>query len=349
MMNISENNRFFKALCKFAKIGELTANPERLSGGLLHEMYKVETSQGWYAVKILNPKIMQRKDALHNFIHSEEIANLASKQIPALPAMRLNGGSVQRSDEQYYLIFDWVEGTSLKQNEIRISHSREVGRMLGKIHHLNLAKHLASQNVHLETVSLLDWEGYLTIGTEKSADWVPTLGHLKDKLIELNEAAFQASSTLSSSRVISHRDLDSKNILWDSNGPIIIDWESAGYIHPMLDLVETLLYWSQDEQGNVDKAKFNAFLDGYEEVYPQLRVDWQAVLSLSFWSKLKWLEYNLKRSIGIDSIDNNDQLAGREQVRTTLNELDRDATQIPRLNSWLNEHMNVNKGVDGIS
>lgn len=348
-MNVSENNRFFNSLCKFAQIGELTASPERVSGGLLHEMFKMETSQGWYAIKVLNPKIMKRKDALQNFIHSEEIAYLASKQIPALPAMRVNGGSVQHSDEQYYLIFDWVQGTSLRQNDITTRHSHEVGRMLGKIHHLNLAKHLEGQNVHLEAVSLLDWEGYLTIGTEKSADWVPTLLSLKDKLIELNKAAFQASSTLSSSKVISHRDLDSKNILWDSNGPIIIDWESAGYIHPMLDLVETVVYWSQDEQGNVDKARFNAFLDGYGQIYPQLRVDWKAVLSLSFWSKLKWLEYNLKRSIGIDSMDNDDQLAGMEQVRTTLNELQRDATQIPRLDSWLNEHMNVNKGVDGIS
>ena len=39
---------------------KLKQPPLRLSGGLMHKMYKLETDQGIYALKLLNPFIMQR-------------------------------------------------------------------------------------------------------------------------------------------------------------------------------------------------------------------------------------------------------------------------------------------------
>ena len=37
---------------------KLKQPPLRLSGGLMHKMYKLETDQGIYALKLLNPFIM---------------------------------------------------------------------------------------------------------------------------------------------------------------------------------------------------------------------------------------------------------------------------------------------------
>ena len=46
---------------------KLKQPPLRLSGGLMHKMYKLETDQGIYALKLLNPFIMQREDAMENY------------------------------------------------------------------------------------------------------------------------------------------------------------------------------------------------------------------------------------------------------------------------------------------
>ncbi len=48
------------------------------------------------------------------------------------------------------------------------------------------------------------------------------------RLDQLNE--------LESAKSLLHRDLNPANILWTSDGPIIIDWEYAGSGHPVLDL-----------------------------------------------------------------------------------------------------------------
>ena len=36
----------------------------------------------------------------------------------------------------------------------------------------------------------------------------------------------------SQNQVISHRDLDPKNVMWKNDAPYIIDWEAAGYVNP---------------------------------------------------------------------------------------------------------------------
>ncbi len=42
-------------------------------------------------MKLLNPEIIKRPDAMTNYINSEKIANLVSNNIPALSANIING------------------------------------------------------------------------------------------------------------------------------------------------------------------------------------------------------------------------------------------------------------------
>ena len=65
---------------------KLKQPPLRLSGGLMHKMYKLETDQGIYALKLLNPFIMQREDAMENYREAERLESiLEQKKIPILP------------------------------------------------------------------------------------------------------------------------------------------------------------------------------------------------------------------------------------------------------------------------
>ena len=47
----------------------------KLTGGLMHQMYKVETSNNIYAIKVLNREVISRPEAYANFVTSETIAN----------------------------------------------------------------------------------------------------------------------------------------------------------------------------------------------------------------------------------------------------------------------------------
>ncbi|MED1862371.1 hypothetical protein P4V41_02695 [Fictibacillus nanhaiensis] len=108
----------FKDLCQTSQIGKLVNIPEPISGGLLHRMYYIETNQGKYAIKLLNPQIMLRPKALQNYINSERIANFVSNKLPALTSEKINGRFIQQVDSQFYIVFKWIEGKSLKQDEI---------------------------------------------------------------------------------------------------------------------------------------------------------------------------------------------------------------------------------------
>ena len=119
-MSDIQYNLQLEKLCKILKLGEIITVPKEIVGGLLHKMYAVETTQGKYAVKALNPQIMLRPSARQHFINSERIVNIALKSIPALSAEKFNGTFMQEIDKQFYIVFDWVDGRSLKSNEINI-------------------------------------------------------------------------------------------------------------------------------------------------------------------------------------------------------------------------------------
>lgn len=62
----------------FTKIAEkydwkIIGEPVCLSGGFMHKMYKISTQQGTFALKLLNPSVMQRETAMDNFAKAERI------------------------------------------------------------------------------------------------------------------------------------------------------------------------------------------------------------------------------------------------------------------------------------
>ncbi|WP_314591280.1 phosphotransferase [Paenibacillus terrigena] len=329
-------NLNFEKLCTILQLGELIGSPEELTGGLLHRMYVLETSQGKYAVKALNPQIMIRTTALQNIIKSEIIVNIASRNVPALPARQFNGNSVQQIDNQCYLIFDWIEGRSLKSNEISIFHCEKMGEIIADIHMTDFSEIGTNENGS-NSLKVTDWNFYLQQGQLNDSMWINLVAETIEQLYDWNAKANNASKLLASNTVISHGDLDSKNVLWNQGSPILIDWEASGHINPMQNLIETAIYWSENETGKLDRNKFLAFLGGYKKKCGTLQANWKAVLENGFIGMLGWLEYSLKRSLWIECTDEKEQQMGTEQVTGTINALRHYAERMFEIEQWLND------------
>lgn len=335
-MNDIQYNLQFEKLCSSLELGKIVGTPEAIAGGLLHRMYAIVTTQGEYAIKALNPKIMLRPVAMQHFINSEQIANTALNNIPALPAKKYNGTFMHEIDKQFYLVFDWIDGNILKPNEINISHCKKIGTILADIHMMDFSE-LGIMNDWSDNEQLTDWNFYLQKGEENNTVWVNLFCQSVDMLYDWNAQANKSANQLASNMVISHRDLDSKNVMWSRDNPIIIDWESAGYINPMHELIETAIYWSENEIGSIDKERFLAFIQGYKKKYGTLQANWRMVLVNGFLGKLGWLEYSLKRSLWIECTDEEEQQMGTAQVIETINSIRRYADMIFDLESWLNK------------
>ncbi|GGD58943.1 membrane protein [Paenibacillus nasutitermitis] len=297
-------------------------------------MYAVETTLGKYAIKALNPQIMQRPEAMQNFLNSEHIATIAANHTPALPAKIIDGTPIHEMDNQFYLVFNWADGESLKPDQINNDHCEQIGTILAVIHKTDFSE-IALRNYGSGHSSLTDWNVHLRKGQENNTDWVNPLQEIIDKLYEWNAQANKSAEILTSETVISHRDLDPKNVLWCRDNPILIDWEAAGLINPMQDLLETAIYWSENETGSMDKKRFLAFIDGYKKLYGTLQANWRLVLESGFSGKLGWLDYNLKRSLGMECSDEDEQQMGTNQVNETIHAIKRYADMIPELESWM--------------
>jgi len=211
-------NLQFEKLCSILQLGELVDAPERISGGLLHRIYAIKTSKG----KALNPQIILRAEAMQNFINSEEIANIASKSLSALPAKRFNEIFIHKVDNQFYLVFDWVDGKSLKSNEIDIEHCEKIGSILADIHITDFSE-LMIVNDWSDNEHITDWNYYLQRGKENDSIWVNLMLEVVDRLYEWSTQAEISLRLLATDMVIGHRDLDSKNVMWSKGKPIIID------------------------------------------------------------------------------------------------------------------------------
>lgn len=327
----------FDKLCESLNLGEVIREPSAITGGLLHRMFMVETTLGKYAVKALNPQIMARPTALDNYLRSERITNIASYNVPAQPAKTINGEAIQKIENQYYLIFDWIDGCSLKSHEIDKVRCEKMGSIVARLHMTDFTQ-IEKNNEHFVGTKETDWNSYLIKGEELHSVWVKLLQEKRDQLYSWSGKAKRSSSRMSADeKVIGHGDLEPKNVMWLDDNPIIIDWESAGYVNPMHDLIETAIYWSVEESGSVNKDKFGAFINGYQKQFGIVKADWKMILEYGYVSKLEWLEYNLKRSLWIECSDEQEQQLGTLEVIGTIKTIKQYEAMASVLEEWLNE------------
>lgn len=333
MMDVKYNLQFEK-LCTKLELGELISEPKALQGGLLHKMYEIQTTGGKYAIKALNPQIMLRATAMKNYINSELIATMVSKTVPVAAAVVFHGKTIQTIEEQCYLIFKWEEGKSLAQSEIKITHCEKIAAILAGIHNTDFSS-LKLDKEPLTAEEPVEWKDYLEKGKQRSSVWADMLEDNMSALYIWNHESIAASNLLPID-VISHRDLDSKNVMWKENQPLLIDWEAAGYTNSVQDVLETAIYWSKDEHEIINKRKILTFLQVYKSKCPSFQANWEIALKRGSSGSIGWLEYNMKRSLGIECTGVEEQELGTQQVIKTLHELRQYADTAQQLLEWLN-------------
>lgn len=318
------------------RLGRLMEEPVRIEGGLLHKMYRVSTSDGLFAVKVLNPEIMKRPDALSNMVCSEKVAKAFEGLIPAVVSLEINGKQVHKLGEEYYMVFPWTDGVSVFPKEIMPHHCEAIGSILGKMHQQNLkVEGIVSEE---DSFELFDWDAYLQRVNEPECsdkEWIAVYKKSVKDIERWNEMACESESYLSKLTVISHRDLDPKNVMWSDDKPHIIDWEAAGYVNPYQELLEVINYWTDDGAGKPVKEKYDVLVNAYRKYMDISAAKWDEVFHGSYIGMLGWLEYNVKRALGIEASDEAERLLGEEQVIGTIHELYSYQEKIRQLREWL--------------
>ena len=307
-------NFFFNKMVNQLDLENILEEPIKVTGGLTHRMFKVVTSKGRYIVKLLNPNIMKRSTAMENFNSADNFEEiLKENNISAVYALKFNDKKMQEIDGQYFYVYEWFDGKSLKDNEITKYHCEKIGKVLAKIHNIDLKyEEKSPKEKHI------DFQYYINLAKEKES---PIYNLLYDKLDILNDSMNKgniAAHKLPNVKAICHNDMDSKNVMWLNDEYKLIDLECLGYSNPYLELYELALCWSGYEKCNINFDFFKCFFDSYfNNTELDTNIDWESIYYANN-GRLEWLEFNIKRSLMIDCDAKEEQEIGISEVKETI-------------------------------
>jgi Ser/Thr protein kinase RdoA (MazF antagonist) len=333
----------FREIAAHYGIGHLLAAPAPVLGGLLHTTYRLDTAEGSFAVKILNAAVMKRPDALDNMIRSEKIASAMRPFIPAVAAIEADGSPVSLIGGEYVMLYPWLTCKPVLPPRVTSRHASVIGDLLARMHCAGEKLYLSSPDLcggssseEASGTSGRNWEELLRQAEASAPDapWLPEFREATPGLIS-QDGEIRASLPFLRSRALSHRDLDPKNVMWDGTSPYVIDWEAAGDVHPAAELLETLLSWSDNGQGQPEKERFLALLEAYRAIRDISGEPWDAVFAASPDGMADWLAYNIRRASGLETVDAHDRLVGASEVSGTLRLLSARRAALPVIREWM--------------
>ena len=288
-----------------------------VSGGLLHKMFKVHTTTGTYAVKCLNPEIMSRPNAMKNYSEAERLERiLEDNALPVVAALSFDGKKMISANGRYYYIFPWQEGKITDFNKISSEQSFIAGEILGKIHRID------AQNISPEEpiLSNVDFATFLEDAKIKNSVIAPlleaNLSLLKDSQNKLNEAR----KNLPAMKAISNDDMDPKNIMWHDGKAYVIDLECLGYSNPISSCLDLSLQWAGTVNGKFSKDNLEAFFKGYLSAYDNGFRSYDELFGIAY-TWIEWLEYSIKRALGIVSSNIDEIRLGESETENTINRI----------------------------
>lgn len=297
-------------------LGQILATPEKLLGGALHTMIKLETTKGTYAIKQLNPHITAKTHFKKAYELSEHIASkLTQSAIPAVNALSFEEQTVVQIDKDYCMVYPFVNGHLLDEASLNLDHAACVGALYSSIHAAAISLSDVDK-AHYDYFENAHWDQLIRQSNN------PELIELLPVILHWNQEYVSVIPELNKESVITHRDMHLQNILWDSGGqPHIIDWESAGFMNPMLEVIGYGLEWS----GIILHQKVNIpFFRKLIETYCQnTSKEWITTPHQAFWGwlghcVLAWTEFNIRRMIGDISTELAEITKGHEIIEQKM-------------------------------
>ena len=134
-----ETNTFFQDLLNKYDLGDLLDTPILLPGGLLHESYKLSTSTGNYAVKLINPSVLKEEYALKEFEKESRMEDMLSKAgVNAVYPIAYDGNKMLEVNGRYFYLAAGFDGMPLSIDVVTEYHCQAVAEQLARIHNIEV-------------------------------------------------------------------------------------------------------------------------------------------------------------------------------------------------------------------
>lgn len=318
---LSEHTEHLHQLCELLELGTPGDQITPVAGGFHHRMWQLRTSSGRFAVKQLADDLDMQDDSTVDRVNATELTAraFADQGIPALSSLARGRQHLHLLDGVGYLVYPWTDAGACHKNGIEKQHAVTVAGILARIHRCDI-----------RVPELCDTPS-LPLTAERVIDLVQLARRhnvresqiLEDRLTDLLDVVQMqgpALALLARDQVISHGDLDHKNVLWDAAGePLVIDWESARRLNPTYELLLEALDWG-GITANFETRPFVTFIEAYLDAGGTIVAnEVLAVADAIQATWVEWLLFNVGRAVGIH--DPHQRAVGLMQVDLSLSTL----------------------------
>ena len=287
----------------------------RVDGGMAHTMWRLQTDRGVFAIKQINRNWAVPHEAA-GYERASQIESAAGAAgIPIAPPVRhaqtgmcIVEIAVGDARPLTFRVHEWVDGSVLRQEECGPDEARAIGGILACIHALGISAGDRSPPmppaVHRE-----HWRSLLERGA--SAEWHDDLAAIQPAIDELIVVAASGGGE----RVMSHRDLDAKNVLRTPDGRlVIIDWDTAGPTVPREDVARHAIVWGGGYEHDPDPESVRAFIAGYRDAGGEFAAPRREDFAEYMRAMLGSLAFNLGRTLGERLADETHRPIAERQV-----------------------------------
>ncbi len=318
---LADNPAHIATLCERLDLGSLEGSPGQVTGGFHHRMWRLNTREGSFAVKQLADYVDMRDAAVVERINATEMAAQAFAEhgIPALHSLATGRQHLQLLDGVGYLVYPWTEARACTKNGIERRHSLTVAGLLARIHRCDIRvpelRDVPSLPLTAERVIDL-----VQLARQRNVRESRLLEARLEDLLEAVELQAPALAALQGDQVISHGDLDHKNVLWEASGnPLIIDWESARRLNPTYELLLEALDWG-GITANFETKPFVTFIEAYLDAGGRIvAAEIPSVADAIQATWVEWLLFNVGRAAGLQ--DAQQRAVGVHQVDLSVSTL----------------------------
>lgn len=205
--------------------------PAAVTGGWMHNLWRVRTSDGVFAVKeMVDSPYPGWIDAMGVAIELE-VAAWRSGSVGMAEPLPAQGsaeylGRPAGATQRIYRCHRWVEGSACLDQTPSIERSHAVGTMLAAI--VELDRDAGTTDNGLQWNALDAYEDTVAEAEATGASWARLLSDLRGVVEELGDDL----GSLSRRRVpmlVMHRDVDPKNAIARTDGSLaLVDWDDGG-------------------------------------------------------------------------------------------------------------------------
>lgn len=322
-------NDFLKEICTVYDLGNMIDNPIRITGGITNTIYKIETTSGLYAIKIINKSNIDRNhNLLLNIENSETIASIAKEnEINSIVAIKLNNSYINKLSDIHFIVYKWCDGKVLLSKELNAEHMKVAARALANLHNIKV-----KSNIVQDKFNKIDFIYYYELLKDNNDDCYNYFKQKINELIVIYNEVFDNYIKLENQSSYIHGDYNRKNLLWNDYHLYIIDWETACISNPSIDLFNSAWFLTDD----IDKDKYIAFMKEYLSIM-KIGDNLETAIKSSIINECNWLEYSLKRALGILNNSIEDITIGKTSIESSLNEILNYYSKIPMMIEYLKE------------